>query len=103
MKCIYCGTEPINATTNPDLKVCSCYMLHKKNGEYVQTFKTRYIPSWLNKNLKCHFCSDTRSVKYEMKLANPESPENFISVPVCNKCVLLHDHSITKIEDSTEA
>ena len=102
MKCIYCGTKPINSTTNPDLKVCSCYMLHKKNDEYTQNFKTRFIPNWINKNLKCHFCGDTKSVKYEMKLANTESPGNFISVPVCNRCILFHDYSILETEGLEE-
>jgi hypothetical protein len=39
MKCIYCGTEPINATTKKDLKVCCCYMLQKRNGVEEQTYK----------------------------------------------------------------
>ena len=28
MKCLYCGTEPNNATTKKNLYVCSCYKLH---------------------------------------------------------------------------
>lgn len=39
MKCIYCGTEPINATTDKELKVCCCYMLQKRNGVEEQTYK----------------------------------------------------------------
>lgn len=39
MKCIYCGTEPINSTTEKGLYVCCCYMLHKRNGEYIQHYK----------------------------------------------------------------
>ena len=39
MKCIYCGTEPINATTKKELKVCCCYMLQKRNGVEEQTYK----------------------------------------------------------------
>lgn len=43
MKCIYCGTEPINATTDKDLKVCCCYMLQKRNGVEEQTYRTHLI------------------------------------------------------------
>ena len=39
MKCIYCGTKPINATTEKDLKVCCCYMLQSRNGVEEQTYK----------------------------------------------------------------
>lgn len=28
MNCLYCGTEPNNATTKKNLYVCSCYKLH---------------------------------------------------------------------------
>ena len=43
MKCIYCGTEPINATTDKRLKVCCCYMLHKRDGVEEQTYKCHII------------------------------------------------------------
>lgn len=43
MKCIYCGTEPINATTKKDLKVCCCYMLQKRNGVEEQTYKSHIV------------------------------------------------------------
>lgn len=36
MKCIYCGTAPINSTTNPELKVCCCYQLQRVKGIYKQ-------------------------------------------------------------------
>lgn len=38
MKCYYCETEPINSTTNTDLKVCCCYRLHKFNGKETQYY-----------------------------------------------------------------
>lgn len=41
MKCIYCKTEPNNATTKKELKVCCCYLLHKINDEYIQHHKDR--------------------------------------------------------------
>lgn len=43
MKCIYCGTEPINATTKKELKVCCCYMLQKRDGVEEQTYKTHLV------------------------------------------------------------
>ena len=43
MKCIYCGTEPTNATTDKNLKVCCCYMLQKRNGVEEQTYKTHFV------------------------------------------------------------
>ena len=43
MKCIYCGAEPINATTEKGLKVCCCYMLQKRDGVEEQTYKCRLI------------------------------------------------------------
>ena len=43
MKCIYCGTEPINATTKKELKVCCCYMLQKRNGVEEQTYKDHVV------------------------------------------------------------
>lgn len=41
MKCVYCGTEPNNSTTDKDLKVCCCYMLEKRNNQdEVQHYKS---------------------------------------------------------------
>ena len=51
MKCIYCGTEPINATTKKDLKVCCCYMLQKRNGVEEQTYKDRVITAEQTKQI----------------------------------------------------
>lgn len=36
VKCMYCGTAPNNSTRNKDLKVCCCYMLHKKGDNFTQ-------------------------------------------------------------------
>jgi len=44
-RCIYCGTEPINATTSKQLKVCSCYMLHRIEGKTVQNHKRQSADS----------------------------------------------------------
>lgn len=43
MKCIYCGTEPINSTAEKGLKVCCCDMLHKRDGVEEQIYKCHYI------------------------------------------------------------
>lgn len=45
------------------------------------------IPNWNKKKLTCHFCGETRSVKYEIEIHDfdSDSPK---TVCVCNKCVL---------------
>lgn len=47
----------------------------------------RLIPNWQDRKLKCHFCGDTRSVKYEMKIHDFESPIPK-TVCVCSRCAL---------------
>lgn len=39
IKCFYCGTQPINATTQKDLKTCCYYMLQNDNGKIKQYYK----------------------------------------------------------------
>jgi len=46
------------------------------------------IPDWRNKNLRCHFCDETRSVKYTMKIFDPVIDNKPTEVYVCNKCAL---------------
>jgi hypothetical protein len=41
--------------------------------------KFKLIPDYRNKNLKCHFCEETRSVKYEAIIDSKK-------VCLCNKC-----------------
>lgn len=51
--------------------------------------------NWYNENLRCHFCGNTRSVKYKTKVIitdtvlNSENVEKEICI--CNKCALLLD------------
>lgn len=51
--------------------------------------------NWRNENLKCHFCGNTQSEKYKVKVVivdtvpNGENAEK--EVCICNKCVLLMD------------
>ena len=47
----------------------------------------KLIPDWQNKNLTCHFCGETRSVKYELEIHDFESDTPKV-VCVCNKCAL---------------
>lgn len=56
-----------------------------------------YIPDWKNKNLRCHFCGETRSVKYETEILDPVIDSKPTKVCVCNKCVLRMEY-IYKIE-----
>lgn len=46
------------------------------------------IPDWQTKNLRCHFCGETRSVKYSMEVHNPIIHDGPTKVAVCNKCAL---------------
>jgi hypothetical protein len=49
------------------------------------------IPDWHKKNLVCHFCGETRSVKYTMKVLviDPLLGTDTKEVCCCNKCALL--------------
>lgn len=46
----------------------------------------KIIPNWKEKKLRCHFCGETRSVKYTVYLEEYEFHDD---VPCCNKCALL--------------
>ena len=43
----------------------------------------KLIPKWQNKSLRCHFCGETRSVKYSVYVE-----KYYGDVPCCNKCAL---------------
>lgn len=59
--------------------------------------KNRLIPNWQNKNLRCHFCNETRSVKYETEVFDPVISDKPTMVCVCNKCALRYaDHPTEK-------
>lgn len=45
------------------------------------------IPNWQDQNLICHFCGETRSVKYQLEIHDFESDIPKI-VCACNKCAL---------------
>ena len=46
----------------------------------------KLIPDWRNKNPRCHFCGETRSVKYEV--VTLVKNEGLKKVYACNSCVL---------------
>lgn len=56
----------------------------------------RIIEDWRNKNLRCHFCGETRSVKYEREVFDPVVSNKPTKVCVCNKCALLYFHEDSK-------
>ena len=49
----------------------------------------RYIPDWHKKNLRCHICGETRSVKYEMEMLDPVEDSKPTMVCVCNRCAAI--------------
>lgn len=53
----------------------------------------KIISNWKEKKLRCHFCGETRSVKYMVYLEEYEFHDD---VPCCNKCALLFDHPTEK-------
>ena len=52
----------------------------------------KLIPDWRNKNLRCHFCGETRSVKYMMGIFDPVVDDKPTEVCVCNKCALRYNN-----------
>ena len=56
----------------------------------------KIIENWQDKNLRCHFCGETRSVKYTMKIFDPVVDDKPTEVCVCNKCVLQHNDNKIK-------
>ena len=50
-------------------------------------------PNWQNEKLECHFCGETRSVKYKTKIividSIPNNEKQSKEVCICNKCALL--------------
>lgn len=66
--------------------VWSCSLVEAR-GVYV---KFNLIRNWQEKNLRCHFCGKTQSVKYTMNVHDPDISDKEITICVCNKCVLLN-------------
>ena len=46
------------------------------------------IPNWKERNLRCYFCGETRSVKYEIEVFDPVVDSKPSKVCICNKCAL---------------
>ena len=53
----------------------------------------KIIKNWQDKNLKCHFCGETRSVKYEV--ITLVKKEGLKTVCACNKWVLANRRRIS--------
>ena len=49
----------------------------------------KLIPDWHKLGLHCFFCCSKLSVKYEMDFV-PMGDNKPMTVPVCNRCVLIH-------------
>lgn len=48
--------------------------------------KLEIIPDWSKKNLQCHFCGETRSVKYMTTIMDPVVDDKPTKVCTCNSC-----------------
>ena len=47
-----------------------------------------YITNWQEKNLRCYYCGETRSVKYKEEIIDPVISSKPTTVCVCNKCAI---------------
>ena len=54
----------------------------------------KLIPGWRDKNLKCYFCGETRSVKYSIKIIHDDCIMHR-KVYACNRCALICDFDYT--------
>lgn len=52
----------------------------------------KIIPNWQDKLLRCHFCGETRSVKYVVELKGAVCDNKPLEVCACNKCALIHSN-----------
>lgn len=58
----------------------------------------KLIPNWQDKNLRCHICGETRSVKYTIEIFDPVVDNKPTNVCVCNKCALLYGDHLREVE-----
>lgn len=55
----------------------------------------KYIENWDKKNLRCHFCGSTHSVKYVIDIFDHTiDNKKPTKVCACNKCALLHEKRV---------
>lgn len=68
MKCLYCGTEPNNATTKKNLYVCCCYKLHADYSFGIKYIQNDNAPSdrklKLGDKVKCSAYMKKTGVNY---------------------------------------
>lgn len=50
----------------------------------------KVVENWQNRDIACHFCLETRSVKYTVTVIDPTIKETPTEVYCCNKCALFH-------------
>ena len=48
----------------------------------------KYIADWQKKSLKCYFCGNDQSVKYQVVIMENDKAKEVCS---CNKCIFLHE------------
>jgi len=52
--------------------------------------KFKLISNWNKKKLRCHYCGETKSVKYTREIYDPTiDANNTVTVNVCNKCAFV--------------
>lgn len=56
----------------------------------------KVIPDWRINNFRCHFCGETESVKYAIKIFDPTIDNKPMEVAVCNKCALRYNDKALK-------
>jgi transcription elongation factor Elf1 len=59
----------------------------------------KLVPDWKNKNLRCHICGKTRSVKYTIEIFDPVVDNKPTIVYACNKCALRYNDKAIKKSD----
>ena len=55
----------------------------------------KIVPNWQNKNVRCYFCGETRSVKYTVCI---EEYDYHDTVYCCNQCALRFQKKYTEGE-----
>lgn len=61
-----------------------------KRTEIKEEVLTIKLSATNSRGYRCHFCGETRSVKYILELFEPDISKEPMKVPCCNRCALLH-------------
>ena len=100
MKCIYCKTEPNNATTKKNLYVCSCYKLHADYSygiryEQHHNGSPKKIP--LGQRVKCYGYLKKTNVNYIV--TDTDDFGHMRASDLAYRTWEDHDKDINRIED----